>query len=76
MKARKKMEDEYKDVDDFLGRNGFTKILVGVAFDSKNAMGTLLRSSGYCKWVKPGRGSDITWDHFDADEAGVFLLSK
>jgi hypothetical protein len=78
MKAGKELEDRTGngEVEKKLGMK-FTKVLVGVEFDSKNPIGTLLRSNGYCKWVKYGTGPDsITWDHSDVDEAGLFLLSK
>lgn len=78
MKTRKELEDRTGngEVEKKLGMK-FTKVLVGVEFDSKNPMGTPLRSNGYCKWVKYGEGPDsITWGHSDADEAGLFLPSK
>ena len=77
IEARKSMEVLLVGVDDFYKRIGFTKILVDIEFDAKNPMGALLRSHGYCKWVKTGKGPEmVTWSHIDAGEAGLFLLPR
>lgn len=80
LEARKKIADGLtENANEAYKKLGltFTKVLVGVDFDSKNPMGVLLRSSAYCKWVKLGTGSDtIAWTQSDADEAGLLLATK
>lgn len=75
IKARQKLEAESPVYDILYGKTGFTIITVGVSFDSKNPMGTMLRSQGFCEWVKLGRGDDsVKLNDLTQDEAAFFGL--